>query len=552
MKKMSIPTLLIILAVLITAGYFMFREQKTTRQEPELKKIFLFDNFDPKKAQKIVISQKDQIVELRENDGKWIVASEKNNPADEKAVEEIINKVKELKSLDIVSQNPEKQKLFEVDNETGIKVKIHDTDNNEMASFYIGKNGPYFNSTYLRTEGSDDVLLINDNLRAAYTPWSGKWVDRTIFDFDPAQIAKFELTRGNESILIEKDNTGAWKVSSPEEFKAKPEEVERMTSAFSTLKTNDFAQITEKDNHGLDKPSYIIKAVLNNGQEKKLYVGKTDDKKQYYAKTNEKEYVYLLAEYRINMFNKNLKDLRETEKSNEGMTLEQAIKEAKQTEEKEQDALNQLDKLIQQTESKTAEHSNDSNKGINMDKIHIEKTNDGSTPPLPINEESKQSTVTIDDKSLPRILIKTVKGDIILDLYEDDAPNTVSNFINLIEKGFYNGLTFHRVINDFMIQAGDPTATGAGGPGYTFKDEFSSRKHQTGTLSMANRGPNTNGSQFFITHKPTPWLDGKHTVFGQVVEGQDVVNSIVQGDKIYQITVLKKRNHEYIPQVTKE
>ena len=135
--------------------------------------------------------------------------------------------------------------------------------------------------------------------------------------------------------------------------------------------------------------------------------------------------------------------------------------------------------------------------------------------------------------------IQTSKGNIELELTPDKTPVTVANFVNLAQHGFYNGVTFHRVINDFMVQGGDPTGTGAGGPGYRFEDEFDSSLRHTGpgVLSMATAGPGTNGSQFFITHVATPWLDGKHTVFGNVMKGQDVVNSIKQGDKIEKITI---------------
>jgi peptidyl-prolyl cis-trans isomerase B (cyclophilin B) len=137
--------------------------------------------------------------------------------------------------------------------------------------------------------------------------------------------------------------------------------------------------------------------------------------------------------------------------------------------------------------------------------------------------------------------IRTAKGDIKVTLFSDKAPLTVLNFVNLSKKGFYDGLTFHRVIPNFMIQGGDPTGSGAGGPGYRFKDEFSSDLHHNkpGILSMANAGPGTNGSQFFITHVPTPWLDGKHSIFGEVADGESrkVVNGIVRGDKIIAITI---------------
>ena len=137
--------------------------------------------------------------------------------------------------------------------------------------------------------------------------------------------------------------------------------------------------------------------------------------------------------------------------------------------------------------------------------------------------------------------LKTNKGDIRLTLYADSAPVTVANFANLALKGFYNGLKFHRVIANFMIQGGCPFGSGTGGPGYSFEDECSpSLKHdRPGILSMANAGPNTNGSQFFITHVATPWLDGKHTVFGAVMDASDqgIVNAIAQGDRIESIII---------------
>ena len=123
--------------------------------------------------------------------------------------------------------------------------------------------------------------------------------------------------------------------------------------------------------------------------------------------------------------------------------------------------------------------------------------------------------------------LHTNRGDIAVELFHDDAPKTVDNFLSLARKGFYDGVIFHRVIPDFMIQGGDPTGTGSGGPGYTFEDEFNEQPVARGALAMANAGPNTNGSQFFIvTTKEAPWLDGKHTVFGEVTSGMEAVDSI--------------------------
>jgi len=147
-------------------------------------------------------------------------------------------------------------------------------------------------------------------------------------------------------------------------------------------------------------------------------------------------------------------------------------------------------------------------------------------PPMTINT-SKQYTATIE----------TGKGNIVLELFARDVPVTVNNFVFLAREGFYDGTTFHRVISSFMAQGGDPTGTGTGGPGYTFADEFTKHTHVTGALSMANAGPNTNGSQFFITYAPQNHLDGKHSVFGQLIDGMDVLEVIEQGDTIVRITI---------------
>jgi cyclophilin family peptidyl-prolyl cis-trans isomerase len=140
--------------------------------------------------------------------------------------------------------------------------------------------------------------------------------------------------------------------------------------------------------------------------------------------------------------------------------------------------------------------------------------------------------MVIDPKVKYTATMSTDKGEIVLALFADKTPRTVNNFIFLARQGFYDGTIFHRVIADFMAQGGDPTGTGTGGPGYRFADEFhSTLKHdKPGILSMANAGPGTNGSQFFITHSPTPWLDGKHSVFGQVIQGMDVLLSITPRD----------------------
>jgi len=150
--------------------------------------------------------------------------------------------------------------------------------------------------------------------------------------------------------------------------------------------------------------------------------------------------------------------------------------------------------------------------------------------------------LTIDPKKKYRVTIETARGTIELELAPQYAPNTVNNFVFLAREGFYDGVCFHRVIADFMIQGGDPAGTGRGGPGYKFGDEFAGNplKHEAHVISMANAGPNTNGSQFFITHSPQPHLNGKHTVFGKVIKGQKVVDAIRANDIMTKVTVTEE------------
>src|SRR6266851_5157728 len=150
--------------------------------------------------------------------------------------------------------------------------------------------------------------------------------------------------------------------------------------------------------------------------------------------------------------------------------------------------------------------------------------------------------MSIDPKKKYTVTFATSRGAIVCELFPKDAAKTVNNFVFLAREKFYDGTVFHRVIPDFMVQGGDPTGTGRGGPGYRFEDEFKGNphRHQVGSLSMANAGPGTNGSQFFITHIATEWLDGKHTVFGKVLKGQDVVNATKQGDTLSSVTIAEE------------
>lgn len=154
---------------------------------------------------------------------------------------------------------------------------------------------------------------------------------------------------------------------------------------------------------------------------------------------------------------------------------------------------------------------------------------------------SQAPALTIDPTKNYTVTMETDKGTIELALSAEHAPNTVNNFVFLAREGYYNGLTFHRVIRNFMIQGGDPTGSGSGGPGYKFADECKGNplKHDAKVISMANAGPNSNGSQFFITHAPQSHLNGKHTVFGKVTKGEDIVDAIAQGDRMVTVAVVE-------------
>jgi cyclophilin family peptidyl-prolyl cis-trans isomerase len=174
------------------------------------------------------------------------------------------------------------------------------------------------------------------------------------------------------------------------------------------------------------------------------------------------------------------------------------------------------------------------------------------------DEEQKKRAAEAKADNLPRVKIVTSKGDVVVELFENEAPNAVANFIDLCDRKFFDGTKFHRVISDFMVQGGDPNSKdanpnndGQGGPGYTFRDEFEPgyRRHFRGVLSLANHGKDTNGSQFFITHRPTEALDGKHVVFGRVIEGMSVVDTILKGDAIVGTEIIRRRPHAYRPVV---
>lgn len=193
-------------------------------------------------------------------------------------------------------------------------------------------------------------------------------------------------------------------------------------------------------------------------------------------------------------------------------------------------------------QGEATEEQNDANQGA-QNEVAVKETPPAQTPAAQTPDTTVAAPAVkepVKKTGVKKAVIEMDKGKIVIELFTKDAPKTVENFEKLAKDGFYDGLTFHRVIAGFMAQGGDPSGNGSGGPGYTIPDEINANKHLRGTLSMAHRGPNTGGSQFFICFEPQPHLDGVHTTFGQVVEGIEVMDQIAQGDKMNKVSIINE------------
>lgn len=280
--------------------------------------IVLFPVFEKEKA--AIISVKGPIHEVRlEKKGEgWLISNTDGFTADMKLVNSALDTIKNLTRENIASRNPKKQELFEVNKVKGIEVNVFSADQKTTARFYIGKTGPDFFSTYLRKEGSDEVVLSGGNIKSTFDKSIKDWRDKTIFSFPPDTITQLTLKTSEKEIVLDKDKEGAWHIAKPEKIKAKKEKVEDIGNTFASLKAIDFAEDEDLKKYQLDKPEITIIVILQDKVEKRLLIGeKHKDKSQYYVKNQAKKTIFLVGKYQIDKMNVTLKDLKKEEKTKE-------------------------------------------------------------------------------------------------------------------------------------------------------------------------------------------------------------------------------------------
>lgn len=296
----------------------------------------LFPDFKKDKATKIEAKSSTQEVSLEKKEDGWLIGNTDGFVADPKLVMTALDTVQNFNRENIASKNPENQELFEVTEEKGLDVKVSGADNNILAHFYIGKTGPDFFSTYLRKEGSEEVLLADGYVKSTFDKSVENWRDKTIFDFPAETITQLTLKKAKDEILLKKDDTGDWQITKPETYKAKKEMVTNIGTTLATLRASGFAEDYNLETYQLDEPQITITAILGDKEEKQLLIGKKqEEKSQYYVKNQAKKTIFLVAKYQIDKMNKSVDDLREEVKEEEEEKEKNAeeIKTEPQTEE---------------------------------------------------------------------------------------------------------------------------------------------------------------------------------------------------------------------------
>jgi peptidyl-prolyl cis-trans isomerase B (cyclophilin B) len=439
-------------------------------------------------ADNILIKKDKGSVELKKENGNWAVINKFSYKADKKIINSFIETVKDLKMNDIVSKNPSKRHLFDLDTK-GVELIIKNKDNNSLVEMTIGKPGPDWSSNYFCVKGNDHVYLSSKWLNRTIKTDAKEFLEKKLFDIKKDDIEKLKIIYETKEVELFKVESG-WKLNKPEEISAKKEEVDKLCSALIAMTIFDVASKTEKTEFGFSKSNIKISFSTSDSKEYSFEIGGKDKSNNHYIKTNQNEYICIIAKHNFSNLDPKIEKLRE-------------VIEAKSVVDPK-----------------------------------LEKIKTGKNP---------QAEIVTD------------KGTMILELFEDDAKNTVANFVSLIEKKYYDGLKFHRVIAGFMAQAGCPNSKegakgspGTGGPGYTIKCEINSNKHLRGSLSMAHAGKDTGGSQFFICFKSQKHLDGKHTVFGKILKGLDVLDKITKDTEMRSVKMIQKRDNKYIPLTSKK
>jgi len=324
---MRIKQILILLGVLVVLviiwGGFklvLTREQKKTVEE-------LLPGFQSDRVAKIEIATEDKNTVLTKPAGDWLVETEDNYRADKEAVEEMLSKVKEFKTTNLVSQNPEKQSKYQVDEKSGIEVKLSDSSDNLLAHFFVGRSKADFLGAHVRKADANEVYMMNENLTYVFDKQRG-WRDKTIFKFNSGDATKLTIESEEQKILLQTDAEGKWEFIEPEKAKAKKDVVDGILNALSSLETDDFAEKKELKEYGLDEPASSVSAELNDGSSRVLLIGKEESGK-HHVKRADKETVFLIYKSKVNQLLKKVEELKEEEKAEEEVAEDEESSEEK-------------------------------------------------------------------------------------------------------------------------------------------------------------------------------------------------------------------------------
>lgn len=315
---MKVRTTIIFFGIFIILLIFvyLFEGPLSERERRRGKEVMaLFPDFEKERAIKIAVKSPTKEVALEKKEEGWLIRDTDGFIADPQLINSALDTIKNFTRDNVASKNPKKQELFEVNQEKGIAVIVHDTDQKILAQFFIGKTGPSFFSTYLRKEGSNEVILAEGAIKSTFDKSIKNWRDKTILDFPADTITQLTIQTSKQELILEKDEDGDWQITKPEKAKAKIEEVDPIVITLASLKAIDFAEDYDLKKYQLDNPEITITVILEDKVEKRLLIGKKhEERSQYYVKNQAKKTIFLVGKYQIDNLNKTLEDLKEEEK----------------------------------------------------------------------------------------------------------------------------------------------------------------------------------------------------------------------------------------------
>lgn len=310
---MKIKQLLILLGILVVLVVIVGLVENPFAKSEYTKKLeaasLLFPDFNKENVTKIEITASGETTTLAKENNQWLVASMENYPADAEGVEDVLDKVTELKTTGLVSSNPEKQAQFEVDS-SGAEAKLLDAGGNVQAHLFLGKTTPGYLSSYVRTADSNNVYVGKGNLKATFDKGTRTWKDRTIFSFNKGDVTHLSIKSEEEEIELEMDAEGKWQMTKPEAIAALEPELDALLDSLSDLDTDDFADANDLSEYGLDAPKSSVLAKLNDGSTRLLHIGNEESGK-HYVKREDKAPVFMLFQYKINQLLKKSEDLKD-------------------------------------------------------------------------------------------------------------------------------------------------------------------------------------------------------------------------------------------------